>query len=329
MPELNRSRKIWIYLPNDYNTSNQKRFPVIYMHDGQNLFDAVTSFAGEWQVDETLTSIQQAGGYGTIVVGVDNGGSSRINEYSPWVNTQYGGGEGDLYIDFIKNTLKPHIDQNYRTLIEPQNTGLIGSSMGGLISLYGTLKYPATFGKAGVFSPSLWFARTQLTDYITGKNFTNIPLKFYFIGGTSESVTLVADMQMVRTALINTGVESQHINLLTHTDGAHSEWYWRRKFGASYQFLFPAPYFSTSTANINNKADFRFFYNKENRSFSINGLQTQNVPFKIFTPDGKIIRQGIINDSEHQIILRNLKQGVHFVRFQLIDGIITRKLMIE
>jgi alpha-glucosidase len=95
MPQLNRNRKVWIYLPPDYYTST-KTYPVLYMQDGQNLFDNATSFSGEWQVDETLNTLYNQGNYGAIVVGIDNGGSNRLNEYSPWVNPSFGGGQGDL-----------------------------------------------------------------------------------------------------------------------------------------------------------------------------------------------------------------------------------------
>src|SRR5205085_11725242 len=94
MPQLNRSRKIWLYLPPDYYTTS-KTYPVLYMEDGQNLFDNATSFSGEWQIDETLNTLHSQGNYGAIVVGIDNGGGERLNEYSPWVNATYGGGQGD------------------------------------------------------------------------------------------------------------------------------------------------------------------------------------------------------------------------------------------
>ena len=114
IPQLGRTRKIWIYLPPDYE-SGKKKYPVIYMQDGQNLFDNSTSFSGEWEIDETLNQLFSEGDYGAIVVGVDNGGSHRIDEYTPWKNSQYGGGEGDLYSDFLAKTLKPFIDKHYRT----------------------------------------------------------------------------------------------------------------------------------------------------------------------------------------------------------------------
>ena len=108
MPQLNRERRIWVYLPNDYATTNRS-YPVLYMHDGQNVFDLCTSFVGEWEVDEILDSIELMGDSNIIVVGIDNGGIERIDEYSPWPNPVYGGGGGKLYVDFIVQTLKPNI----------------------------------------------------------------------------------------------------------------------------------------------------------------------------------------------------------------------------
>ena len=134
IPELNNiSHKIWVYLPPNYDQSS-KKYPVIYMHDGQNLFDNATSYIGEWEVDETLNELFNKTGKGFIVVGIENGGEERINEYTPWKNEKYGGGKGEIYIDFLVNTLKPYIDVTYRTKPQQKHTGLIGSSLGGLIS---------------------------------------------------------------------------------------------------------------------------------------------------------------------------------------------------
>ena len=112
------------------------------MHDGQNLFDKNTSGYGEWKVDEALDKLYREKGLKLIVVGIDHGGSERLNEYSPFKNEKYGGGKGDAYLDFVVNTLKPYIDSNYRTLSDKKNTGIMGSSMGGLISHYAALKFP-------------------------------------------------------------------------------------------------------------------------------------------------------------------------------------------
>lgn len=133
-PQLNRMRRIWVYLPPpDYGTTNRS-YPVLYMFDGQNLFDSATSFAGEWGgVDEALEKLYtERGGFSIIVVGIDNGGGDkRIDEYAPWVNEEYGrgGGEGDAMVRFIVETLKPYIDSHYRTV--PNETGIMGSSSAG------------------------------------------------------------------------------------------------------------------------------------------------------------------------------------------------------
>lgn len=246
MPQLSRTRRIWIYLPNDYASNPTKRFPVLYMHDGQNVFDACTSFSGEWGVDETLSQLQQQGldATGSIVVAVDNGGSARLDELSPWNNPQYGGGQGDQYVDFMVQTLKPYIDTNYRTLTGREFTGIAGSSMGGLISTYAALKYPNVYSKVGVFSPAFWFADRQLFQYLR-QHPANPNTRFYFVSGTTESQTMVPLMQAMRDSLALRGVPATNLNYNTRTDGQHAEWFWKREFSASYQWLYTSTALST------------------------------------------------------------------------------------
>ena len=129
MPQLDRYRNVWVYLPPDYNNS-EKRFPVLYMHDGQNLFEDSTSFVGEWRVDETLDSLQKAGGQVGIVIGIENDGRYRMDEYMPNVHPKYGGGEGAKYVSFIAETLKPYVDSVYKTKSDAAFTGIGGSSFG-------------------------------------------------------------------------------------------------------------------------------------------------------------------------------------------------------
>ncbi len=157
IPQLERKRRIWLYLPTGYFTSG-KKYSVLYMHDGQNLFDEATSYAGEWGVDDFLDSIFSSGKKEVLVVGVDNGLQKRMTEYNPYNFDKFGKGEGNQYVDFLVKDLKPYIDKHYRTLPDKQNTYIAGSSMGGLISLYAVLKYPGKFGGAGIFSPSFWAA---------------------------------------------------------------------------------------------------------------------------------------------------------------------------
>lgn len=237
IPQLSTTRKIWLYLPPDYQTS-AKTYPVLYMQDGQNLFDNATSFSGEWQVDETLNTLFAQGDYGAIVVGIENGGASRLNEYSPWVNAQYGGGDGDDYAAFLANTLKPYIDSNFRTRPEPQMNALIGSSMGALISTYGVCQFPNAFRKVGSLSPAYWFALNDLNNYISTSVSNLQNHRMYFVAGTNESSTMVQNINTVRNGLIAKGLAIG--NALTKFDsfGTHSENYWRGEFGALYRWLF-------------------------------------------------------------------------------------------
>ena len=127
IPPLKTAKKIWAYLPKEYATSTQE-YPGIYMHDAQNLFDASTSYAGEWNIDETLDSINAK----VIVIGIENT-EKRMDELTPFIHSKYGGGKADEYLDFIVNILKPKIDATYRTKTNAKNTAIIGSSLGGLV----------------------------------------------------------------------------------------------------------------------------------------------------------------------------------------------------
>src|SRR5262249_44323272 len=140
---LNNDRRLIVWLPPGYNT-RQQRYPVLYMHDGQNLFDDATSFLGEWHADETATMlIEQKRIEPIIIVGVENTGTSRLDEYTPTegedrtgATTRRAGGRGELYAQFLIQEVKPFIDANYRTLPDREHTAVAGSSLGGLISLY-------------------------------------------------------------------------------------------------------------------------------------------------------------------------------------------------
>lgn len=246
MPQLDRKRRIWVYVPPDYATS-QKTYPVIYMHDGQNVFDAKTSFAGELGVDETLDSLHATGDWGAIVVAVDNAGFLRSDEYHPFKNVrnpQWGGGHGDAYLDFIVQTLKPHIDTRFRTRTDRLNTGIAGASSGGLIAFYAALKYPAVFGRVLAFSPA-FFVNPQVYEIARAAKPQQPPTRFSFISGWEETVPgqrpgLFAGPQreMVET-LKRAGFDvANDVRSLLPADGAHAEWFWRREFPAAYRWLF-------------------------------------------------------------------------------------------
>jgi metallo-beta-lactamase class B len=242
IPQLSRARRVWLYLPPGYATSG-KRYPVLYMHDGQNVFDAATSYAGEWGVDETLDSLHAKGDRGAIVVAVDNGGTHRLDEYDPWVskNSKYGGGEGDEYVEFLVHTLKPYIDQHYRTRKDRLNTGIMGSSMGGLISLYAALKYPDVFGRAGVFSCACWIARDHVFTYARhAKPLRPLP-RLYFVAGALETKDAepARDQREMIDSLKAAGFPvGTALQSFIPADGKHAEWFWRREFPDAYRWLF-------------------------------------------------------------------------------------------
>lgn len=252
IPQLNRTRKIWIYLPPDYETTT-KTYPVIYMQDGQNLFDNATSFSGEWQVDETLNRLFAQGDYGAIVIGIDNGGAERINEYTPWNNPQYGGGEGDLYMQFIAETLKPYVDANYRTKPGREFNALIGSSLGALISSYGGVKYSGTFSKIGSFSPAYWIVNEQFNNYITTSTADLSAMRIYFVAGSGESATIVNEIDTVKNNLQIKGLTPANTKVKIDSYGQHNENYWKEEFSAAYQWLFQTtPLQTIETSNKNN-----------------------------------------------------------------------------
>jgi hypothetical protein len=163
MPQLGRKRRVWLYLPPGYAHS-KKHYPVMYMHDGQNIFDNYTAAYGEWGVDEAADSLIKAGKPACIIVGIDNG-PQRLTEYNPYDNKDFGKGEGDLYLDFIVKNLKPYIDKHYRTLPSNENTIIAGSSMGGLISYYAMLKYPEVLERVESFLPLFgWRIRSKTSQ---------------------------------------------------------------------------------------------------------------------------------------------------------------------
>ena len=327
MPQLNRSRRIWVYLPPDYATSG-KYYPVLYMQDGQNLFDQSTSFSGEWQVDETLNNLFQQGDDGIIVVGIDNGGSNRINEYSPWVNPQYGGGQGDEYIQFIAQTLKPHVDSVFRTRPQRDYTGIMGSSLGGLIAHFGGIERQDVFGKVGVFSPSYWFSQ-QCYSHTTSVG-RQSPTRIYLLAGQQEgNGSVVTQLQAMYDTLIQAGFPSVELQKVTHSDGQHSEWYWRREFGAAYQWLF-ADVGTTSVANLPQAPTFKIFPNPAQNQVQVSGLEEYpRISVQVFDLSGRLVLP-LKTLTDNNLNISGLPQGKYLIRFfagQVPIG--TKKLNIQ
>ena len=241
MPQLGRTRRVWLYLPPGYATST-RRYPVLYMQDGQNVFDDATSFAGEWGVDEALDSLPR-GRMQAIVVAVDHGGSRRLDEYDPWVNPdpKLGGGEGAAYADFLVHTLKPYVDAHYRTRADAAHTAVTGSSMGALIALYAALRYPETFGRAGLFSCATWITGEHLYEMARAVKPGRPRQRFFFVSGALETAdgAMARDQRRMVDTLRAAGFHlGSDLRSTVSPDGRHSEWFWRREFPAVYRSLF-------------------------------------------------------------------------------------------
>jgi predicted alpha/beta superfamily hydrolase len=229
-PEYDYSKRIWIYLPEEYKNKPRQRYPVVYMADGQNIFDVKTSFSGEWRVDETLDSLQAK----VIIVAVEHGGDMRLEELTPYKNAEYGGGGVDKYLDFIMYTLKPHIDAVYRTKPERECTGIFGSSLGGLMAYYTIISYPDTFGMAGVFSPAFWinpeiFDLNQYADAISAK--------VYFMAGDAESETMVPEMQQMAQLATAKAKKPDLVKTKVVAGGQHNEKLWAKEFADAILWL--------------------------------------------------------------------------------------------
>jgi len=231
-PELDNTRDVYVCLPPGY-AHEGRRYPVVYMQDGQNLFDTGTSYAGTWHVEDAVTTASRLG-MPAIVVGVPNAGEGRIAEYSPFSDARFGVGRGDHYLDFVVGTVKPAIDARYRTLRDCHDTGIAGSSMGGLISLYAAFTRPETFGFAGVLSPSLWFAGGAIFSVVEAAladpRWRGRP-RIYLDVGHREGESTLHNARRLRDLLLERGYR-QGVDLRWVEDhgGAHHEAAWSRRF---------------------------------------------------------------------------------------------------
>jgi predicted alpha/beta superfamily hydrolase len=236
-PELDNKRDLLVSLPGGYS-ARTRQYPVIYMHDGQNLFDPATSFSGSWNVDVAMAEVS-LDGLNAIVVGIPNMGHERLAEYSPFEHPQLGGGRGDLYLDFLVSTVKPLIDERYLTAADREHTGIVGSSMGGLISLHAFFQYPAVFGFAGILSPSLWLSETETFAFIEKAPFS--PGKLYLDVGHLEGAHHVAKALRLRQLLEAKGYRLEKDLMWVEEEiGGHHESSWARRFRDALPFLLPS-----------------------------------------------------------------------------------------
>lgn len=239
--ELGNHRNLLVLLPPSWPETG-RRWPVLYMQDGQNLFDAATSFAGDWGVDETMVALAEEG-VEAIVVGIPNMGKDRLDEYSPFHDAVLGGGKGDGYLDFLASTVKPLVDAEFPTQPGRESTGILGSSMGGLISLYAFFRRPETFGFCGAMSPALWFARNAISS--TVRDAPRVPGRIYLDTGTREMGRARFWRATRRSAVAEMHAVLRHkgyvdgVDLLSveEKDGEHNEAAWRRRLPGALRFL--------------------------------------------------------------------------------------------
>ncbi len=227
-------RNLAVYLPPSYNDSD-RRYPVLYMQDGQNLFDPKASFAGSWRVDLAMNWAAARGTEG-IVVGVPNANGDRLAEYSPFHDSEGGPGRGGDYVSHLAETIKPLVDARFRTLPRRETTGVAGSSMGGLISLFACFARPDVFGIMGALSPSLWYAERAIFGLLDAASFQ--PGRLYLDVGRREGAETLENARRLRDLLLAKGyVQGVHLRYVEDRAGKHEEAAWSRRFRAALPFL--------------------------------------------------------------------------------------------
>ncbi len=230
----NQPRMLRIYLP-PYYADSQKHYPVLYMHDGQNLFDDATSFVGEWGVDEVLNHLADKQGLEVIVVGIDHGNALRARELSAWSHPKYGEALGQAYGDFVVNQVKPYVDERFRTLTGRAHTAVAGSSMGGLMSHYLVHRYPEVFSRALIFSPSYWYSDKVMP--FTRAHPAPLDTRLFMLVGEQEGESMAADTRAMYQLLGQQGPRAGNLTLLVDKQGQHNEAFWRRHLAGALSWL--------------------------------------------------------------------------------------------
>ena len=239
---LEHPRTLVVYLPPGYDHEPDRRYPVLYLHDGQNVFDKATSVGEEWRVDETATAMIERGEIAPlIIVGIYNTGEHRIEEYTPSRDAKHqSGGKADAYGLMMVEEIKPHIDGQYRTLPGASTTAMAGSSLGGLLTLHVGLRHSAVFGHLACLSPSVWWDDRVIVREVRelpGK----LPLRIWLDAGTNEGPEVTADARMLRDALLERGwKEGEDLRYLEVEGGSHDEHSWAARVDPFLRFLFPA-----------------------------------------------------------------------------------------
>jgi enterochelin esterase-like enzyme len=240
---LRNQRDLIVYLPPGYDNQPSRRFPVLYLHDGQNLFDGATSFIPgmDWHVGQTADQLIQEGRVEPlIIIGIYNAGKQRLGEYTPTRMPRLGGGRANRYAKFLLDEVRPFVKRQYRVLEEAENTGIGGSSLGGLVSLYLGLRQPRIFGKIAALSPSVWWNERVILRFADAAPAHPLP-RIWLDIGTREGPRIVDDVERFRDVLIRKGWQLDGNLHYERVEGAeHNEAAWAQRVGPFLQFLFPA-----------------------------------------------------------------------------------------
>lgn len=238
---LRNQRDLIVYLPPDYDDEPTRQFPVLYLHDGQNLFDGATSFIPgmDWHVGQTADYNISIGAIEPlIIVGMYNT-KARIREYTPTHVPKLGGGRADRYGRFLLDEVKPFIDRTYRTQQGAVSTGIGGSSLGGLVSLYLGLKHNTIFGKVAALSPSVWWNQLVIHRFADAAPVKPRP-RIWLDIGTREGPRIVHDVERFRDVLLHKGWQLECDLHYERVEGAeHNEAAWAARVGPFLKFLFP------------------------------------------------------------------------------------------
>lgn len=318
---LEGTRRIWVYLPPDYETETEKRYPVLYMHDGQNVFE--NGGFGSWAAHNALNQLYQDGKPVGIVVAINNS-AGRMSEYTPFPNPANAPvANGDNYLQAIIDNIIPYINANYRTLTDRENTGIAGSSLGGLISYYAALKQESVFGKIGVVSPSFWYCKNDLATYLNGWNGESVDnTKMYFICGDDEGSSTVTDMQEFYDNTLSKGYKSENMKYEVVAGGGHNEASWAAQIGRIYEFLFDKAIVGiTPEQGDNNQIK---IYSQRN---TLN-IELSNEPIIDFYLYDMLGKQVLSKSLKENISINNINTGAYIYKVQSKDKSYSGKVLV-
>jgi len=240
---LRNRRDLIVYLPPGYDAQPGRTYPILYLHDGQNLFDGATSFipGQDWHVGHTAdATIYEGRVEPLIIVGIYNAGKQRLGEYTPTRAPKLGGGRANRYAKFLLEEVRPFVEREYRVAEGVERTGIGGSSLGGLVSLYLGLKMPKIFGRIAALSPSVWWNERVILRFATTARALPHP-RIWLDAGTREGGRTVEDVERFRDLLIQKGWHPERDLHYERVEGAeHNELAWAQRVAPFLQFLFPA-----------------------------------------------------------------------------------------